>query len=987
MRARNLIAAVVCVCVGVFVFAGSAMAAETPEVLKPEQVSAHKATLRGILNPNAPGEVGVNYRFRVAKSATECESLNFEEFGESTSLGDEKELVTADASGLNAATTYTFCLEFYSPIEERRINSPPETFTTPVSEPLVEAETGASINSSEVMLEAQVSPGGLPTSVRVEYGPTASYGSGTTDREIAGSNVSVSEQVRLQGLTPSSQYHYRFVASNSQGTSDGVDMTFTTPQALVTSALGLPDGRSYELVSSREDVETYVPNYKEELPEGTASETFGETGQYRASVDGKTVTYGGDPPASGVGGTGETGPGYGNQYLSTRNATGWKSDDIESGVTAENVVRFDAFSDDLSLTTIVTKPSAVPSPTPAPPATCKSRTAYVRDAEGFHALVTESQEPARCEAVASAGISADDTHVLLSSPEALTPQAISGAENVYHYIGNLYDSVRGRLYQVNVLPGGEPEQHPNATFGGVAPDPEGDYENNFLGDVSSDGSRVFWTDLNTEVTSEDPAGTTRLFVRENDTRPESSLDPDGECTNPLDACTVQLDAKQGGAGQGGGGVFAASSSDGSLVLFTDGSQLTADSKATAERPDLYQYDLETGVLSDLTPVSTGVSADVLGVIGASEDGSYAYFVAKGKLVSTPNRENKEPVTEQPNLYLVHQGVTTFIGTLEQGDDTYHSSGGSCSCSTSGDWYYDPSERDAQVSANGQAIGFMSHAKLTEYDNYGLYGYNFATPEYRNLPEVFVYEVGTARISCVSCNPDGAPPVPSSVPSEKRDTWENQFNSYVALSGEVAGTEGGADFMPRWINSSGRQVYFMSNQPLVASDTNRYQDVYEWESDGSGGCGQGAGCIAPISSVTTPGAAYFVDASASGEDVFFTQRANLVPGAADENVKLYDARVGGGFPESSIACVGTGCQGVPPAPPIFATPSSVTFAGVGDFETSSQTGRVTSKRSAGGNAKKLSKALRACRKRSRRARAGCERKARKRYPRTAKRGKR
>ena len=40
--------------------------------------------------------------------------------------------------------------------------------------------------------------------------------------------------------------------------------------------------------------------------------------------------------------------------------------------------------------------------------------------------------------------------------------------------------------------------------------------------------------------------------------------------------------------------------------------------------------------------------------------------------------------------------------------------------------------------------------------------------------------------------------------------------------------------------------------------------------------------------------------------------------------------------AALACTGTGCQGVPPAPPIFATPSSVTFNGVGNFEPSQKT---------------------------------------------------
>ena len=42
------------------------------------------------------------------------------------------------------------------------------------------------------------------------------------------------------------------------------------------------------------------------------------------------------------------------------------------------------------------------------------------------------------------------------------------------------------------------------------------------------------------------------------------------------------------------------------------------------------------------------------------------------------------------------------------------------------------------------------------------------------------------------------------------------------------------------------------------------------------------------------------------------------------------RVDGGFASVSSACTGSGCQGVPPAAPLFATPASVTFAGTGNF---------------------------------------------------------
>jgi hypothetical protein len=140
-------------------------------------------------------------------------------------------------------------------------------------------------------------------------------------------------------------------------------------------------------------------------------------------------------------------------------------------------------------------------------------------------------------------------------------------------------------------------------------------------------------------------------------------------------------------------------------------------------------------------------------------------------------------------------------------------------------------------------------------------------------------------------------------------------------------------MRRWLDQDGTEVFFDSSQPLVPQDTNRRQDVYEWEREGAGSCPHGApggSCVYLLSGGTNLDNAFFVDADASGENVFFTSRAQLVPQDKNDRFDLFDARVGGGFPEVSLACTGSGCQGVPPAPPIFATPSSVTFSGVGNF---------------------------------------------------------
>ena len=115
--------------------------------------------------------------------------------------------------------------------------------------------------------------------------------------------------------------------------------------------------------------------------------------------------------------------------------------------------------------------------------------------------------------------------------------------------------------------------------------------------------------------------------------PETVGEPTQLLAHVDGAETIQLDAKpakQSGNGPYGNGVFQAASKDGSVVYFTAPGKLTKDSKAEKGKPDLYRYDFaKAPPLSDLT---TGtVPGDVQGVIGASDDGSYLYFVAKGVL--------------------------------------------------------------------------------------------------------------------------------------------------------------------------------------------------------------------------------------------------------------------------------------------------------------------------------------------------------------------
>jgi hypothetical protein len=234
------------------------------------------------------------------------------------------------------------------------------------------------------------------------------------------------------------------------------------------------------------------------------------------------------------------------------------------------------------------------------------------------------------------------------------------------------------------------------------------------------------------------------------------------------------------------------------------------------------------------------------------------------------------IGEIVNQYVWHGGVTKRIAEL---DPAEFNGAGAWAMSPSGKWFV-----------------FTSIGQPTGYDN--------SSPACAEGPgrcqEVYVYDAASEHLSCVSCNPSGPP-----------GGFSELGSNFVLISG----------YFDRNVMEDGK-VFFQSTDALVPGDSNGKLDVYEWN-DGS---------VNLISSGTGDQEAEFRDASADGSNVFFTTRQQLVGQDTDDSVDVYDARVDGGFPSPAkvVACTGTACQGVPPAPPIFATPPSVTFNGVGNF---------------------------------------------------------
>jgi hypothetical protein len=383
--------------------------------------------------------------------------------------------------------------------------------------------------------------------------------------------------------------------------------------------------------------------------------------------------------------------------------------------------------------------------------------------------------------------------------------------------------------------------------------------------------------------------------------------------------TIQLDAKpetqkgkeQPGKGPFGNGVFAAASKDGSVVFFTAPGRLTSSSKAEKGKPDLYRYDFaKAEPLSDLTKGTA--PGDVQGVIGASDDGSYLYFVAKGVLSEEEGPTGQKAKEGANNLYLNHEGKTSFIARLSIEDQN--------------DWASQPKNLSARVTPDGKHLAFLSHESqaLVGYENTiaqgqhcqqalnerGLFGGPLCT-------QAFLYGAEANALSCASCNPTGERPLgPAALPP-----WSNVYEG------------------PRYLSDDGQRLFFETFDALAQADENGLRDVYEFERPGTGSCTTNSGTFDPvsggchflISAGKSEAQSYLLDASSDGRDVFFSTRSKLVGWDPNENYDVYDYREGGGFPEPAEpqACLGEACKSPSPAVPTTTSPASLSFFGPGN----------------------------------------------------------
>jgi DNA-binding beta-propeller fold protein YncE len=836
--------------------------------------TAREATLNGTISADEGPEAACQFEY-TTKEAFEAEGFE----GALTAqcdpagpfTGNGVEAVTAEIDELRSGTEYVFRIVG----SNENGTSEGDVLSFQTLGPSVGAGSTSNVTATGALISGEINPNGEATSFVVEYVADAQFqingydeaeSAPTTPRE-AGSGTAAEKVVQqLLGLTPDTTYHFRLVATNATATGVGPDRTFTT---FGEGAPSLPDGRKYEMVSPPQKSGEVIPPDPTNLLSGSCLECLpgmnDQLAPMQSAPDGQSVVYLGTPFFAGL----ATGP---NEYLATREPSGWASESLSSPLFGRNEGQgWKAFSADLSRGVLY---QIDPPLTPQAPSRGGRGFAnlYMRDgAEGLEPLVSE-EPPNRSQG--ETGENRFRIDFAGANPGATLTPAFG------HVIFEANDALTSAT--ANAPPALDPGAGHNYNLYEWV---EGELRLvNVLpgnGAVASDvvfgSGRQLNPPLENEATDFDHAisddgsrifwsenGSGQVYVRINGEETEEIEDP---------------------------GRFLTASADGSKVLLSDGCL----------------YDLETKDCENLNEgEEVNGEGEFQGILGAAEDLSQIYFVHTAVLTGGEENDNGEVAeTDAFNLYAWSDGTTSFIAKLVAQDNEV-----TFVRPIAGDWNPSRGSRAAQVSPDGRFLAFMSRAPLTDYDsrvNSGKCRHSESSACY----EVFEYDAAADSLSCASCNPSGERP---------------RGGANLSLIWRGLSTKAGFP-QPRNLTQQGR-LFFDSRDDLSPHDTNgAIQDVYQWEPEGVGSCERAGGCVSLISSGKSPVDSIFVNATPSGDDAYFITRERLLPTDTDDWLDLYDARVRGGFGESTpiAPCVGEACKGplaIPPRQP---------SAGSGDFQ--------------------------------------------------------
>jgi hypothetical protein len=341
-----------------------------------------------------------------------------------------------------------------------------------------------------------------------------------------------------------------------------------------------------------------------------------------------------------------------------------------------------------------------------------------------------------------------------------------------------------------------------------------------------------------------------------------------------------------------GAKFQFATKDGSRVFFIANAGLTDHSSAEGE--DLYEFNFKSNKLTDLSPGAEPGGAAVVGFIGASEDGSRGYFVGAGQLVPGRGKSLAENTTEHTlSVYVESGGQVGFVGAVMKDQLRTVVMG---------------SPQTAQVTPDGRYLLFESSATVTEYEGGS------------GAREAYLYDsfASADATECVSCRQDGRASV-ASPESAVLPSTEGYSNSVYAPRALVE-------------RNGSPVVFFNSFNALAPGAEDGVNSIYEWSHR------QVFRIASEPAGLMAPSFFPFMGASEEGIDLYFSTPQTLSWEDPDERYSIYDARIGGGFPEpahASAPCEPSregSCLGVATgAGPAIASPASQAFNGPGNHK--------------------------------------------------------
>ncbi len=861
-------------------------------------------------------------------------------------VGTGPQQVSAPVSELAPDTTYHFRLIAESEYG-KTVAANEGTFTTARS-PTIDAFSSSGVTSSSADLHALINPHGFPTKYRFEYGTSTAYGhsapipDGEINQELS---VSHPVNVHITGLEPVT-YHFRVVAENEWGTTTSEDQAFEFfPSACPNSAIRqqtgsayLPDCRAYELVSPANANGTLLYPGGPNTGQASSPPRFSFTGAYSAVPGENTVNTGGD------------------LYVATRTDTGWQSKYVGlpgnqaacmGGPPNDEYSRW-VFENPPWLTnTVATDPSMSKFLLwlDGDPFSCVNGNNLVLDATYPYAAPSnapymfgadgalERRIPSGVEGksaaveamkcpypgpIASRGVcsgdvspSSDLSHLAFSSR---TYEFASGG--LTQAPGSAYDDnlETNTVSLISKLPSGQPiPQDP--TFAGVPAsgkygeditEPGGAEEFIRFPAVSSNGSRILMSTA---------TATTPLCGKTEDPAPCQRF-----TDTPVHLYMSIDDLLHYEIAEGKAVSYVGMTPDGEHVYFTSPEQLLPEDTDTSV--DLYMWSAKKAENGEqaLTLLSKGTGGagnsdsceaswiercgvlpwsgypfSVVPIKGgngisdsaiASENGDIYFF-------SPEQLDGDLGVLGKANLYDYRAGRPRFVATFEPGPYCTQTGffSGTTICSTS------PIPR-MDVSPDDSHAAFLTTSRLTSYDNEG------------HL-EMYAYAPAEERIVCVSCRPDGKPPL--------TDVQASQDGLFMTDDG---------------------RTFFTTTEALVPQDTNEAPDVYEYVDGRPRLITPGTGTSPPPQEkgvgnpVATSESAGLTGVSANGTDVYFSTFDQLVSEDHNGNFyRFYDARTNGGFPQppavqpcaAAEECHGSGTE----APTLPTQATAATLAG-GNF---------------------------------------------------------